>query len=97
MLLISKTKKERIKNELLDYIAQHEDEEFDYCGVSEQLNLSHKQLFRLLGEVHNEERIVFEQKHLRKPILLSVGDAKNLYWKVYIRSEKHPRSKLGKL
>ena len=97
MIYITKTKRIQIKNKLLEYIAEQEGKEFDYIDISNQLKLSHKQLFKLLGELKKEEKIVAYQKYLRKPILLSINDYTNFYWKVYIRSDKHPHSKLGTL
>ena len=99
MTILSKTEKDKIKKDLLLYIEEHdhEDEEFDYIRVSNQLSLSYKQVFKLLTELCNEEKIVFQQKYLRKPIILSLNDSKNLYWKVHIRSKKHPKSRLGEL
>ncbi len=97
MLFLSKTKKAEIKSELLKCIAEQEGEAFNYGNVSKQLNLSFKQLFRFLNELHNEGKIVAHQKCLRKPILITMNDLTNFYWKVYIRSEKYPASKLGPL
>lgn len=94
----SKVKNNReMHNKLLSYIKENEDNEFDYAFVSRKLNLSYKEIYKYLNFLSEADEIVAQQKHLRKPILLSDNDIENFYWKVYIRSDKHPASKLGTL
>ncbi|SHN62818.1 hypothetical protein SAMN02745728_01305 [Desulfovibrio litoralis DSM 11393] len=84
-----------IQAKILSYISEHNGEEFDYAFVSKHFNLSKKQIYKILLNLENEKKIVAKQHRLRKPILLFNNDYENYYWKVYIRSEAHPRSELG--
>lgn len=86
-----------MQNQLLSYISENEEKEFDYAFVSRKLNLSYKEIYKYLSFLSDEDKIVAQQKYLRKPILLSDNDIENFYWKVFIRSDKHPASKLGTL
>ena len=97
MIFLSKIKRIKIKSELLEYISKQENEGIGFVDLMGLWKLSYKQLGSLLGELLNEKEIVTYQKHLRKPILISVNDYENYYWKVFPRSEKHPNSKLGTL
>jgi hypothetical protein len=97
MLFLTKTKRANIKEKMLVFISEHEGEEFDFEGVSNTWKLSKKQVYSLLLELMDEKSIIAHQKHLRKPILISPSDYENFFWKVFIRSEKYPNSKLGQL
>lgn len=88
-------KNKEIQSQLLSYIRENEENEFDYAFVSRKLNLSYKEIYKYLSFLSDEDKIVAQQKYLRKPILLSDNDIENFYWKVYIRSDKYPVSKLG--
>ncbi|MFV0393692.1 MAG: hypothetical protein ACK5LC_04755 [Coprobacillaceae bacterium] len=95
MIFITKNRKNKIKKQLLEIIVEREDQVFQFVKVSKKLNLSYRQLFRLLLELENEKKIVTYQKYPTKTILIVVSEYSNYYWKVYIRSEKHPVSKIG--
>lgn len=86
-----------MQSQLLSYIRENEENEFDYAFVSRKLNLSNKEIYKYLSFLSDEDKIDAQQKYLRKPILLSDNDIENFYWKVYIRCDKHPVSKLGTL
>lgn len=70
--------------QLLAYISEQSGEEFSFAQAESALQLTRKELHRYLLALETAGKIKPEQKHLRKPILITDSDYENYYWKIHV-------------